>query len=552
MKQPILVLLILSTMLLWRCASDDDAGGEVFHVSGVVSDNSGIPLSGVVVNTIVDTVFTDNSGMYSVAAYPVSAIKFTKVGYGDWIEKLRGRETLNVTLAKLPDNTTTQFNYRTYRQACINGDSLTVNVAEIQDFGEGIGTRTLSRNTVWVLKNKVFVNAGQILTIESGTIIKGGSGQVETACALIVARGGKIMAEGTPDQPILFTSEEDPIVKDAEGNTCTASALNRDDKGLWGGVVVLGKALISTTLPSGELPFDGLPLDEPRAKFGGTDDWDDSGVLRYVSIRHGGTSLQIGKNLHGLSLCGVGGSTEIDHVEVYANAYDGFHFSGGNVNTRYLVSAWCSDDAFDYSDGWRGLNQYWFATQGIDADKGCEGKGNAFEPLTAPVIFNATFRGAGSDTGKRALTFGDNAAGQFHSSIFMQYAFGVDIEFTAETDADSYSRMRSDDLKLQRNIFFELGSEPYFLLNNQSALASSSAPVTLATEFVISSFSIPENANRYEDPNLNGLVPESGGAADAQGSIPEDPFFEFAQYKGCFETGEGKWTEGWTRVEDDL
>ena len=142
---------------------------------------------------------------------------------------------------------------------------------------------------VWLLDGRVFVDDGAVLIIEAGTIVKAKPGQKENASALIVARGGKIFAEGTPTKPIIFTSENDDI---ANPTVPPATA-----KGLWGGLIILGKAQINH--PNGVTNIEGIPTTEPRGEYGGTDDEDCSGVLRYVSIRHGGTEIGEGNEING-------------------------------------------------------------------------------------------------------------------------------------------------------------------------------------------------------------------------------------------------------------
>ncbi len=117
----------------------------------------------------------------------------------------------------------------------------------ITDSGEGTGTTSWTSNNVYILDGFVFVNDGQTLTIEAGTVIKGKGGQGENASALIVARGGMLMAEGTKEEPIIFTAEAD----DLDG-----SVANLDD-GLWGSVIMLGKASLNTV--PGEQQIEGIP-----------------------------------------------------------------------------------------------------------------------------------------------------------------------------------------------------------------------------------------------------------------------------------------------------
>ena len=225
---------------------------------------------------------------------------------------------------------------------------------EVVDADVAPGTNVVwTANNEYLLNGLVFVDAGATLTIQPGTVIKGKPGQGENASALVVARGGKIFASGTADAPIVFTAEADDA-KDPND-------LPNDARGLWGGVIILGNATLNSE--PGETPIEGIPVNEPRGLYGGSDDADNSGVFRFVSIRHGGTDIGAGNEINGLTMGGVGSGTVIEYVEVFNNQDDGFEWFGGTVNTKYLVSAFNGDDAFDYDEGFRGKGQFWFVIQ---------------------------------------------------------------------------------------------------------------------------------------------------------------------------------------------
>ncbi|NCV51346.1 MAG: hypothetical protein EBW65_02270, partial [Gammaproteobacteria bacterium] len=170
-------------------------------------------------------------------------------------------------------------------------------------------------DTVYEMAGKVVVKEGATLFIEAGTTIKSRDGQGSLSTALIVAQGGKIEAVGTADAPIVFTSIYD------EGQ------LDEGDQGLWGGVVILGYAPISAdAVPS---LIEGIPANLGYGEYGGSNIHDNSGVLKYVSIRHAGTLLGDGNELNGLTLGGVGSGTVIDQIEVVGNLDDGIEFFGG-------------------------------------------------------------------------------------------------------------------------------------------------------------------------------------------------------------------------------
>src|SRR4030095_1241279 len=213
------------------------------------------------------------------------------------------------------------------------------------------GTSTWYATNEYVLNGPIYVLNGGVLNIEAGTVVKGKPGGTNDASALYVTQGGKLFANGTAENPIIFTAEQDDVVD--------PSALGIYNRGLWGGVVLFGKARINMAADgNGNLAnpkyevYEGL--DDTTVvngqhvyRFGGNDDNDSSGVLRYVSIRHGGVKLLPNKEINGLSMGGVGRGTTIDHIEAYAIADDGFEFFGGTVNTHHCVSAFCDDDGFD-------------------------------------------------------------------------------------------------------------------------------------------------------------------------------------------------------------
>ncbi len=226
--------------------------------------------------------------------------------------------------------------------SCRKSDYVVDSVESIRDNGAGTGTTTWRKDRDYLLEGLVFVNDGQTLTIEPGTVIRAKTGQGSAASALIVARGGIIIADATATEPIIFTSENDDL----------KGSVQAEAKGLWGGVIILGAARLNNLY--GENHIEGIPLSEPRATYGGISDDDYSGIFRYVSIRHAGTNIGEGNEINGLTLGGVGNNTIIDHIEVISNADDGFEFFGGTVNTKYLISSFCGDDAFDYDEGFRG------------------------------------------------------------------------------------------------------------------------------------------------------------------------------------------------------
>lgn len=223
-----------------------------------------------------------------------------------------------------------------------------------EDSGNTIVSNNIKSNTTWTndnvyqLSGRITVENGATLTIEAGTIIKGEAGTGSNATALLVARGGRLMAEGTANDPIIFTSVADEI----QPGQIISPNLEPDVNGLWGGVIVLGKAPISAS--ANEIQIEGIPTSDPNGLYGGNDPSDNSGVLKYISIRHGGANIGQGNEINGLTLGGVGNGTVIENIEVVANQDDGVEWFGGTVNVNNVVVWNSGDDAIDTDQSWAG------------------------------------------------------------------------------------------------------------------------------------------------------------------------------------------------------
>lgn len=220
--------------------------------------------------------------------------------------------------------------------------------------GTNIITSNISSNTTWKTGNvyqlggRIAVLSGNTLTIEPGVIIKGEAGTGANATALVVARGAKLIAEGTESQPIIFTSVADEIKPGEVKSPNLDPTLN----GLWGGVIVLGKAPISADAEA--VQIEGIPPSDQNGLYGGTDAADNSGSIKYVSIRHGGANIGEGNEINGLTLGGVGSGTVIENVEIVSNQDDGIEWFGGTVNVKNAVVWNTGDDAIDTDQAWAG------------------------------------------------------------------------------------------------------------------------------------------------------------------------------------------------------
>lgn len=290
---------------------------------------------------------------------------------------------------------------------------------------------TWTSENIYVLDRKVVVQEGVTLTIEAGTIVKGRAGTGSLSSALIVARGGKLMAEGTAAEPIIFTSESDNI---SCGETA-GSNLDETVNGLWGGLIVLGRATCSLPGDITEAQIEGIPASDTFGLYGPGDDGaidnDDSGVMRYISIRHGGSLLGEGNEINGLTLGGVGSGTVLDHIEVVANKDDGIEFFGGTVNASNLLVWAQGDDALDVDQAWSGtitnavvvLNETSDHALEIDGPEGSIDGGCVLENLT--LIGNGDVNSEYADYRSNAQATTNNV-----------YAFGFGASADVELDND--------------------------------------------------------------------------------------------------------------------
>lgn len=435
---------------------------------------------------------------------------------------------------------------------------------------EIVVTDDLTADAIWtpdntyLLNGLVFVNDGVTLTIEPGTVIKGiesvnitsGDG----ASALIVRRGGTIIADGTAREPIIFTSELDDVsvpddLVDENGNP---------DRGLWGGIILLGNAPTNQTETLTQI--EGIPVEE-EATYGGGDPNDSSGILRYVSIRHGGFSISgvEGDEINGLTLGGVGDGTVIEHVEVFANFDDCFEWFGGTVNSKYLVGAICGDDTFDYDQGYRGYGQFWFAIQGGDLagrggeHDGCDPEDGVCDDqvFSQAIVSNATFIGSGSDNAAvggdgndAALRLRENVGGKYFNSIFTAYADRFVRIDEGDTDPDAVDRFTAGDLELKNNLVWDFGNGADWADIVRTAEAA--APAIVAALAADNELADPLLASigrdlgaQTLDPRPNAGSPALTGA-DFGGGLDGAPLVPVA-YKGAF--GSVNWALGWTALD---
>ncbi len=323
-------------------------------------------------------------------------------------------------------------------------------------------------NSPYFLKNPVYVINGATLTIEAGVTVitlpadDGG---------LTITRGAQIFALGTAAEPIILTSAADvatwtgtvfsgpasaPIAITTVGDRKTG--LSRNVASEWRNLTILGKGVLSGSEFKGVLQgpsttgatnnptvvdgtaqrrMEGLDAttaggDINNIRYGGNDDNDDSGVLRYVSSRYTGRVLGTGDELNGLSLGALGAETDITHFDIMNNVDDGIEIWGGKVNLKYINIWNIGDDSLDVDQGWRGKVQFGLIVQGVatPASSGSGAPDNAIEmdggeqsnvqPTTTATIYNMTVIGV-PQSPDHATAWRDNANVQFRKSIFIDF-----------------------------------------------------------------------------------------------------------------------------------
>lgn len=366
-----------------------------------------------------------------------------------------------------------------------SGTTLTGNITE---------DATLVKDGEYKLSGGVHVKAGATLHIEEGVEIVAVDDELNDY--LLIEQGARINAVGTASNPIVMTSE----LKKA---------------GAWGGIHICGYA--HTNAGSGTLSEIG------NSPYGGGNDADNSGVLKYIRLEYTGVALDEEHEANGISFYGVGNGTTVEYLQAYQGSDDGFEFFGGSVNVKHMVVTSCSDDSFDWTEGWNGKAQFLVAYQdsevGYDCDclMECDNNGNNFAatPVAHPVIANVTLVGNGSDSQGIRLRAGTEV--ELYNAIVTGKSKCITVE-TTETE----NALKDGKSKLQNvAMSSELASENGIYTNADFA----------ATE---------GNSTDY----ANSLTGHYIGTLEG-GATPSDAFFTTADYKGAV-SADDDWTAGWT------
>jgi hypothetical protein len=451
---------------------------------------------------------------------------------------------------------------------------------EIIDLGDGsmdgsykvaAGTKLLAENT-YNLKGYVYVPSGVTLEIEPGTIIKG---EKSTKATLIVQPGGKIMAKGTKEKPIVFTSSQGPGFR---------------KPGDWGGIILLGNAKVND--PTGTKTVEG---GVPNGTYGGNNDADNSGALSYVRIEFAGVEYATDSEINGLTLGGVGSGTQMDHIQVSYSGDDSFEWFGGTVNAKYLIAYGTWDDDFDADNGFSGKVQYGLiyrnpniadksGSNGFESDN--NSNGDPWSPYTSTVFANVTSFGPvanpGSYTDQGKLN--GSPAGFFQAGVqlrrgtrlnlFNSVIAGWPIGLIIENDkgtGNSPAAATAGDLVVSGNVIAGMqhdfqdkatNANPvysqtngdtfvsnYFDTHNNTALAAISGLNLKALPTLGAPYAIPGGS-----PLSTGAVWSDSKVSQAFTWYAGGPAtgFDKVAYRGAFapdETANNNWTSGWANFD---
>jgi hypothetical protein len=449
-----------------------------------------------------------------------------------------------------------------YRVAAVNGSgsgtfSSTVNAtvagAKVATLtGNLTADRTLFADTLYTLSGYVKVGNGKTLTIQPGTTIVGDPNVAGSS--LWILRGSKIDAQGTADAPIVFTS---------------GRPAGQRKPGDWGGLIIIGNGEINR---SGTVLTEGPQgITEPYS--GGTDNADNSGTLRYVRVEFAGydVSSGAGQELNSFSLYAVGSGTTLEYVQSLAGLDDAFEWWGGAVDGRYLVSYESGDDHFDWTEGYRGRNQFLIAFQstrldpaanagvlatdpeGFEAD-GCNGNGCDLgfdsQPFSVPVFANFTLIGPGTATtltsaGDIGIVLRRGTGGYLTNGIVARWQRqGLTVR-----DAQTGARITSDSLNVVNLLLAEnttnydadagadFGKSATFAADNHVLAPGTAA--SLFTNLTAGSFDWTPTATAASGAGTVVIPSEyTGGFFGA--TLPNTTYFGAADPAGP------KWWEGWT------
>ncbi|KCZ50452.1 hypothetical protein [Hyphomonas pacifica] len=372
------------------------------------------------------------------------------------------------------------------------------------------------------------------LTIDPGVTIVGAGNDDY----LVVTRGSKIFSNGTAQNPVVFT---------AKGDIDGTATIDQDTKGLWGGVVLNGRAPINAcedgTATGGTVDCEKSG-EGSSGLFGGATADDDSGQLFYTRVQYAGVALTNEDELNGIAFQGVGSGTEVDYVQVYNNFDDCFEWFGGTVSASHLVGLGCGDDTFDWTDGWKGSLQYAIAYTGVaSATGGISSSHNGIEadsssnaaatPISSPNVSNFTIISGGDDNALVGALIRRNMQGVLANGIILGWPeAGIDIDGT-----DTQANFNNGDLIIQ-SLFLADNGKPVQDSDGDDVTFTAANDVETALPSTMSGF-----AFRAGRP---GIVPGASENSVDVYDVTGLGDLEATTYIGAVKDANDKWFLGWT------
>lgn len=378
-------------------------------------------------------------------------------------------------------------------------------------------------------------SAAGSITIDGGvTVVAAGSDDY-----LVITRGSKIFSNGTATRPVVFT---------AKGALDGTTAIDADTKGLWGGVVINGRAPINacedSTAIGGSVDCEKLGEGD-SGLFGGASPADDSGQILYTRVQYAGSRLTNTDELNGIAFQGTGSGLEVDYVQVYNNLDDCFEFFGGTTNAKHLIALGCGDDSLDWTDGWQGSIQYAIvyggvssATGGLSGDpRGIEGDNlsgnNAATPISTPHVSNFTLISGGDSAADTGAVLRRGMQGTIANGVVLNWPdAGIDVD-----DADTGTNFMNGDLKIQ-SLFLSGNGDDVEAGDTDDVTFTAANNVTTGQPITTTGFTF-----RAGRPSV---VPGANENAVPVFDVTGIGALEPTTYIGAVEDASDTWFRGWT------
>ncbi len=416
--------------------------------------------------------------------------------------------------------------------------------------------RTLKTGNTYKLRGIVYVVNGATLTIEPGVTIQG---EKSSRGTLVVTRGCKIMADGTADKPIVFTSDATTPVS-----------------GDWGGLVLLGRARTNNSFNGvagiGEIE-GGVNNAEGLGLYGGADDNDNSGILRYVRCEYAGYAFLPDKELNGITFGGVGRGTTLEHIQVSYAADDSYEWFGGSVDAKYLIAYKGLDDDFDTDNGFSGRVQFAIGfrdslvadisgSNGFESDN--DAGGSALNPQTSCVFSNVTLVGPraalnniGNSNFRRGLHIRRNSALTLANSIVMGWPTGWLLDAGTGTPTDLNLTAATPKSFFANNILAGNNTQISYVANTVAPTGWTTADATAyfnATgrgNTILATTGDVQLGAPFKYDNTVDFNPTTGSPALSGASFTDaklGTFFTVVGYRGACAAGD-TWWKGWTKFQ---